>query len=85
MKKILVVIGKIMSLGSFLFLFILWIATMGKWLGVVGTILAIIFPPGLVIFPIVFWIVEGVFPLTYFAILGFGIFGGIIIGAFSED
>jgi len=80
MKKILRVMGMIMFYGSGLFMFIFWFRAMSEWLGCFGSFLAILVAPGLVIFPIIFWIVEGVFPVMYFAIWGFGVLGGIIFG-----
>lgn len=64
-------------------MFIFWLMAMSKWLGLLGTILAFVLSPGLVIFPIVFWIVEGVFPAFYFIVWGIGIVGGIIAGLSS--
>lgn len=75
MRAIAKVIGMAMYMLSGLLMFIFWIVAMKTWLGFIGVILAIIFCPGLVIFPIVFWIVEGVFPTTYFLIWGFGLLG----------
>lgn len=80
MKKIFRIMGMIMFFGAGLFMFLFWFGAMSRWLGFLGSFLAIIIAPGLVIFPIVFWIVEGVFPVTYFAIWGCGILGGIIYG-----
>jgi len=78
-------IGTILWIGSGILMFIFWIMAMTKWLGILGTILAVIIAPGLIIFPIVFWIVEGVFPTTYFIIWGIGIVGMFIAGASSQD
>lgn len=80
MRKIFRVVGMIMFYGAGLFMFIFWFGAMSEWLGCFGSFLALILSPGLVIFPIVFWIVEGVFPVTYFAIWGLGIVGMIIAG-----
>ena len=85
MRKIFRVIGMIMFLGSGLFMFVFWFAAMSDWLGCFGSFLAILIAPGLVIFPIIFWIVEGVFPFTYFAIWGLGILGMIIFGLASPN
>ena len=75
--------GKIMGilLGScsVIAMSIFFLITMCDWLGLFfGIILSFILSPGLVIFPIIFWIVEGVFPTTYFIIWGIGIAGSII-------
>jgi len=58
---------------------------MSKWLGFFGVILSFILAPGLVIFPLVFWIVEGVFPTFYFIVWGIGIVGLIIAGISSKN
>lgn len=80
MRKILRVVGGIMWLGAGVFMFIFWFNAMSEWLGCFGSFLAIMIAPGLIVFPIVFWIVEGVFPVMYFAIWGLGILGMIIFG-----
>lgn len=80
MRAIGKVIGMAMCIISGLLMFIFWIGAMKMWLGFIGVFLALIFSPGLVIFPIVFWIVEGVFPTTYFLIWGLGILGIVIAG-----
>ena len=66
-------------------MFIFWLMAMTKWLGFIGFILSFILIPGLVIFPAVFWIVEGVFPALYFMIWGLGVVGLIIAGISSKD
>lgn len=73
-------IGYLMWIGAGVLMFIFWLMAMIKWLGLLGTILAFVLSPGLVIFPIVFWIVEGVFPAFYFIVWGVGIVGLIIGG-----
>ena len=85
MRKILRVVGTIMWYGAGLFMFIFWFGAMSNWLGCFGSFLAILFCPGLVIFPIIFWIVEGVFPVTYFAIWGLGLLGMFICALCSEE
>jgi len=78
------VIGYLMWIGAGIIMFIFWFMAMSKWLGFLGGILAIIVAPGLVIFPIIFWIVEGVFPTLYFIVWGVGIVG-LIIGVLSSS
>jgi len=85
MKTIGKVIGYVMWIGTGILMFIFWLMAMTKWLGMVGTILAFILAPGLVIFPVVFWIVEGVFPAFYFIVWGVGIVGLVIAGFSSDD
>lgn len=85
MRTIGKIIGMILWIGTGILMFIFWLIAMSKWLGLLGTILAFILAPGLVIFPIVFWIVEGVFPTFYFFVWGIGIVGLIIAGLSSKD
>ena len=85
MRTIGKVIGYLMWIGAGILMFIFWFMAMSKWLGFLGGILAIVLTPGLVIFPIVFWIVEGVFPSFYFIVWGVGIVGLIIAGLSSGD
>jgi hypothetical protein len=80
MRAIGKVIGMAVLIISGLLMFIFWLAAMKTWLGFIGVLLALIFCPGLLIFPIVFWIVEGVFHTPYFMIWGLGILGGVIAG-----
>ena len=74
------VIGYVMWIGAGILTFIFWFVAMTKWLGFLGSVLAIILSPGLVIFPVVFWIKEGVFPVFYFMVWGVGVVGLIIAG-----
>jgi hypothetical protein len=54
---------------------IFWFVAWANWLGALGVILGIFLTPGVVIFPIIYWIVEGVFPTVYFALMFAGWFG----------
>ena len=85
MRTIGKVIGYVMWIGAGILMFIFWFMAMSKWLGVLGSVLAFILTPGIVIFPIVFWIVEKVFPSFYFIVWGVGIVGLIIAGLSSGD
>lgn len=80
MRTIGLIIGFLMSLISGILMFIFWYIALTKWLGFIGGVLAFILTPGLVIFPIVFWIVEGVFPTFYFILWAIGTVGIIIVG-----
>ena len=85
MRKISRVLGMVMFCGSGLFMFIFWFQAMTKWLGFWGSLLAVFVAPGLIIFPIIFWIVERVFPVTYFIVWGLGLLGMLIFGLSSKD
>lgn len=79
------IIGYTLWIISGIAMFIFWLLAWSKWLGFLGIILAFILSPGFVIFPIIFWVVEGVFPVTYFILWGIGIVGLIITGISSKD
>ena len=56
---------------QYIFCFVAW----AKWLGVLGVILGFILTPGVVIFLIIYWIVEGEFLTLYFVLMFAGWFG----------
>lgn len=85
MRSIGKIIGYILWIGAGLLMFVFWLSAMSHWLGFLGTILAFVLSPGLVIFPIIFWIVEGVFPTFYFLVWGIGIVGLVIAGLSSSN
>jgi len=85
MRSIGKIIGYIMWIGALVLMFIFWFVAMSKWLGFLGGMLAFIIAPGLVIFPIIFWLVEGVFPSFYFIVWGVGIVGYIIVGLYRAN
>ena len=79
------VIGYILWIGSGILMFIFWFSAMKMRLGFLGVILAFVLSPGLVIFPIIFWIKEGVFPAFYFIVWGIGLVGLFIAGISMKD
>ncbi len=78
-------IGYTLWIGAGILMFIFWLTAMIDWLGFLGAPLAFLLTPGVVIFPIIFWLVEGVFPTLYFILWGIGIVGLIIAGVSSKD
>ena len=59
-------------------LLILYIGVWMEWLGFIGFFLGTMFSPGIVVFPFIFWLIEGSVPYDYFliyasAIIGYGI------------
>ena len=48
---------------------IFWFVAWAKWLLGLGVIIGIFLIPGVVIFPIIYWIVQGDFPTLYFALM----------------
>jgi hypothetical protein len=85
MKTMGKIIGTILWAGSGLLMFWFWVTSMMKWLGCLGLILSFVLTPGFVVFPIVFWIVEGVFPVFYFIMWGMGVLGLITVGLSLND
>lgn len=85
MKTIGKIIGHILWIVAGFLMFVFWIMAMSKWLGLLGVFLALVLTPGLVVFPIIFWIVEGVFPAFYFITWGVGIIGLIITVLCNRD
>jgi hypothetical protein len=80
MRTIIAIIGYILWIAAGILMFIFWFIAMTKWLGLLGSILSFILIPGVVIFPLVFWYIEGVFPTFYFILWGIGILGLFITG-----
>lgn len=80
MKIIAQIIGCFLWIVAGILMFIFWLIVMYKWLGFFGIILAFILTPGFVIFPLIFWIVEGIFPVFYFILFAIAILGAIIFG-----
>jgi hypothetical protein len=79
------IIGMILYWGSGILTFIFWLVALQGWLGFLGVILAFVLTPGVVVFPFVYWIVEGVFPTFYFILWGVGVIGIFVAGIFSKD
>jgi hypothetical protein len=49
------------------------------WLGVFfGTLITIIVAPGVLLFPLVYWLIQGVFPVFYFELLGISLSSNLI-------
>jgi hypothetical protein len=66
-------------LASLVLFFYYW-AVLSAWLGgLLGSIVAFVAAPGVFLFPLVYWLVEGTFPTFYFELLGVCL-GSAIIG-----
>jgi len=79
------VVGKIVYWVFGLLLFLFWMVAMVHWFGVGGIILGLIFIPGFIIFPIVYWVVEGSFPLLYFVLWAVSLLGIVAAVLASEQ
>ena len=73
-------LGQILSTvcGGVLWLF--FIGMLMEWMGsILGFFLGILFSPGVVIFPVIYWLVEGVWPGPgYFLLFGLAWLGIIL-------
>lgn len=76
-----VTVGYLLAFGVGILMLYLWFVSLGAWLGFWGIILAFILLPGFVVFPVVFWLVEGAFPTGWFVLWGIGWFGMTLAGA----
>ena len=68
--------------------FILWIGyaiTWTQWLGFFGFLIGLSTAPGLVIFPLLYWIVENEFPIGYAAIWLVGLLLFTLSAAMGSD
>ena len=55
-------------------MYFLYLDTIQNWLGtVLGIIVAFIFLPGVVFFPVIVWFIEGVWPIGYLQLFGVNI------------
>ncbi len=75
LKNSLRPVGVLIALVAGVLQCVFWFVAWADWLGVFGVILGFILTPGVVIFPIIYWIVDGDFPALYFALMFAGWFG----------
>jgi hypothetical protein len=59
---------------------------LANWLGgFLGTVVALFAAPGVFVFPLIYWFVQGAFPTSYFELLGVCVasafFGGLYGGS----
>jgi len=85
MKNLMIIAFTLAYIISGILMFVFWLTAMFSWLGGLGIILALILSPGAIVFPLVFWFIEGIFPFFYFilwtmAILSFG-----AVAALNQD
>lgn len=68
-------IGNIMWWGAGIVLWFFMTSSFYHWWDVGGVIAGFVLAPGVVLFPLIYWIKEGIFPTMYFIIWGIGIMG----------
>ena len=75
-------LGGVLIVASVCMGFVLWFFYLGAlqdWLGsLLGFAVAVFLPPGVLVFPIIYRLVEGVWPSTYLWILGGAIATSIV-------
>jgi len=85
LRKIIGIVSTFGWIGSSVVLWFFYLAALTDWLGYFGTVLAFIVAPGVAVFPVVYWIVEGHFPVLYFALMGVSLVFLCLGAAVSED
>ena len=85
LRTIILVISYVGWIGCAVVLWFFYMSALTEWLGYVGTVLAFVAAPGVVVFPIIYWIVEGHFPVLYFVLIGVALVFGFIAGLASPD
>ncbi len=58
---------------SSLLLWAFYMIALVDWMGAIGFLVAIIAAPGIVIFPVIYWVIEGIIPVVYFGYLAAGV------------
>lgn len=76
--------GYLLWIGSGIVTLIFMLSSMYEWLGGLGIFVGLLVSPGVVVFPIVYWFIENVFPTLYFTVWAVGIVGLIITASSSE-
>jgi len=85
MRGIATFLGTLLMIGSGIATFVFWMGSLYHWAGGLGIFLGIILSPGIVIFPLVYWVIEGVFPALYFVIWAVGWLGLLLRALGSRD
>ena len=80
---------RIARIGAVIF-FVVWVLAglvefcyywqvMTSWLGtILGSLVTLLASPGVFVFPLIYWIVQGAFPTFYFEVLGVCLGSGLI-------
>jgi hypothetical protein len=61
------------GLISGLLLWVVYLFALVEWMGPIGFLVAVIAAPGIVVFPIIYWLIENSLPVTYFGYLAAGV------------
>jgi hypothetical protein len=89
---VIIVLSFIVTCLATLTLFFYYWTVLTGWLGsILGTIVAVLASPAVVIFPLAYWLVQGAFPMFYFELFGamvlsmFAIAGAVMVSGFFLD
>jgi len=76
----MVLLGQILSFVCGGILWLYFVGMLMDWMGsIIGFFLGLLFSPGVVIFPVIYWLFEGVWPSSgYFMLFGLGWLGIIL-------
>ena len=58
---------------SGLLLWAFYMIALVDWMGAIGFLVAVIAAPGIIIFPVIFWVIEGILPVVYIRYLAAGV------------
>ncbi len=79
------VLGGFTCASAGLVLFFFYWSALTHWLGgFFGSVVALAVSPGVVVFPLIYWFVEGAFPGSYFLLLGACFVGLVLLGVCGE-
>ena len=86
MRSLVRIVSMIVFYGSGLLMWFFYVGALIDWIGgLFGMIVGIAVAPGAVIFPFIYWMVEGAFPTDYFLLWGIGLVAMFVAGWASED
>ena len=68
-----------------LVLWYVYVATWVRWQGGLGFLIGVFTLPGVVVFPVIFWVVENSFPVNYLLLLGASIGLMLLSGIVSTN
>ena len=86
MKKVFGFFFGAIALGAALWMWIGYLSAMAEWWGnPIAIIVAILFAPGISVFPFVYWYMEGVAPDLYFILLAVSIGSAMLAARFIKS
>jgi len=83
MRTIGKIIGQGLALIAAITMWVFWFIFLYSGMGALGAIIAFLLAPVSMIFPIIAWLITGVFPSGLFFLWGIGIIGAVIYASSS--